>query len=385
MLWHNIGEARAKCRQLSTTPLPPPVAEETRRVYLAKGARATTAIEGNTLTEEQAVAAVEGALSLPASQQYLERELKNIIEAIHDIVGGIDAGDPFAITPQRLKDLNRRVLDGLELEDHVAAGEYRTGSVLVGGVYRGAPARDREDLVEELCEWLNGPDFAPDGDSGPKDFRVAFLKAVVAHIYLAWIQPFGGCNGRTARLIEFGVLTAAGVPSVAAHLLSNHYNATRNRYYQQLEYVAKSGGDICRFAAYAAEGFVDELQQQLDHVQGSIMEAAWRDYVNGVFHNATTITKRRQRDLVLALPSTRFMPRANVRTLTPELADAYAGKQAKTISRDLNRLVELGLIKRNRGVVRARREIMLPFLARVVPGVDDDQPAPFLRPPSSVV
>src|ERR687883_1782465 len=53
MLWHNIGEARAKCRQLSTTPLPPPVAEETRRVYLAKGARATTAIEGNTLTEEQ--------------------------------------------------------------------------------------------------------------------------------------------------------------------------------------------------------------------------------------------------------------------------------------------------------------------------------------------
>lgn len=55
----------------------------------------------------------------------------------------------------------------------------------------------------------------------------AIFKAVVAHLYLAWIHPVGDGNGRTARLVEFQILLSSGVPSPAAHLLSNHYNQTR--------------------------------------------------------------------------------------------------------------------------------------------------------------
>jgi hypothetical protein len=54
-------------------------------MYLAKGAHATTAIEGNTLTEEQVRARMEKQLSLPPSQEYMGKEVDNIIHACSSI------------------------------------------------------------------------------------------------------------------------------------------------------------------------------------------------------------------------------------------------------------------------------------------------------------
>lgn len=375
--WDHIGEARSKCRHLSRTPLPPDLARKMERLYLAKGARATTAIEGNSLSEEQAVAAVEGKLDLPQSQRYLQQELENIIHAIARIEQAIYSGDRFELTPERLRHLNREVLADLEGPNHVIPGQFRTEGVVVGGVYRGAPARDCEHLLQAMCDWLDGPDFAAKATEGGSDdaraFMLALLKAVVAHVYIAWIHPFGDGNGRTARLVEFGILAAAGIPSVAAHLLSNHYNATRTRYYRELEHASKSGGDLTRFLAYAIEGFVGELQQQLDEVHGWIVQAAWINHVHSIFADAHTKTARRQRELALALPWDAPVPRSKLQTLTPQLAGMYAGTHTKTLTRDLNALSRSGLIERTPKGVRARREIMLSLLPRVPPDVDGDR------------
>jgi Fic family protein len=61
------------------------------------------------------------------------------------------------------------------------------------------------------------------------------LLAVWAHLYIAWIHPFGDGNGRTARLVGFTLLLEGGVPAPAAHLLSNHNNRTRSSYYMELD------------------------------------------------------------------------------------------------------------------------------------------------------
>ncbi len=86
-------------------------------------------------------------------------------------------------------------------------GQLRTHSV---GVlrYRGAPAADLEYLVERMCKWLN--DFRIDDDE--LTFTAAILRAALAHLYVAWIHPFGDGNGRTARLVEFQILIQSGVP-----------------------------------------------------------------------------------------------------------------------------------------------------------------------------
>ena len=64
-LWMLLGEAASKCEHIAGVPLRPSVAQELHRLYLAKGALATTAIEGNTLTEKEVLQHLEGKLKLP--------------------------------------------------------------------------------------------------------------------------------------------------------------------------------------------------------------------------------------------------------------------------------------------------------------------------------
>jgi hypothetical protein len=72
--WMLIGEARSKCEHLAGSPLRPDVAQELWRVTLVKGARATTAIEGNTLTEEQVEGILDGTYEAPESVSIKSRK-----------------------------------------------------------------------------------------------------------------------------------------------------------------------------------------------------------------------------------------------------------------------------------------------------------------------
>lgn len=363
-LWLALGEAASKCEHISRVPLRPATAQALHQLYLAKGAAATTAIEGNTLSEEEVLQAVEGRLVVPPSKQYLKQEVENIIAACNGISKQLADGTQPEISPKLLCDYNRQVLEKLPLKKDVIPGGLRTHSVVVGNVYRGAPAKDCPYLLDRLCEWLNGPDFqAPDGSPPGTDTVYAILRSVVAHLYLAWIHPFGDGNGRTARLLEFHILLSAGVPSPAAHLFSNHYNQTRAEYYRQLDHASKSGGDIVPFIAYAVRGFVDGLREQLETIWIQQWDVVWRNFVHERFQNRNSTTDTRQRHLALDLgDGGDWVEVGKIPELTPRLAKAYAGKTPKTVQRDLNALVEMGLLARDGRKVRARREIILAFL-----------------------
>jgi Fic family protein len=356
-LWLLLGEAHSKCEHIAGTPLRPEVAEELHQIYLAKGVLATTAIEGNTLSEEQVRELLEGKLKLPPSQEYLAQEVENVIRVCNFLD---ENREEAAISPARIRMFNSMVLKDLQLTEGVIPGEYRTHPVLVGSVYRGAPPQDCEFLINRLCEWLNGADFkAPQG----LETVYAIIKAVVAHLYLAWIHPFGDGNGRTARLVEFQILLAAGFPSPASHLLSNHYNQTRNEYYRQLALASRSGGDILPFVGYAVRGFVDGLKEQLALIRTQQWDVAWRNYVHEEFRDKHTRSDKRRRDLVLDLSrKNKAVPIAEVVDLSSRIARQYAGKSYRTLQRDLSILEKLNLIERTAKDVRAKREIILAFL-----------------------
>ena len=358
-LWMNLGEARSKCDHIAGVPLRPVVAEELHQLYLAKGVLGTTAIEGNTLSEEQVRQILDGKLKLPPSKEYLQQEIENILRACNEIGGRLRTGQHIGLTVARLKEFNAIVLDKLKVEPEVVPGAIRTHSI---GVlrYRGAPAEDCEHLLQRLCEWLNGDDFNADQSDA---IVYAILKAVLAHLYLAWIHPFGDGNGRTARLVEFQILLTAGVPSPAAHLLSNHYNQTRQEYYRQLDFASKSGGDIIPFIDYAVQGFVDGLRGQLDLVRAQQWDVAWRNYVHEMFRDKLKAADIRQRHLALDLGMISIpVPLAKITETTPRIAKAYATKSPKTLQRDLAELERLNLITRTPEGIRANREIILAFL-----------------------
>jgi len=359
-LWLLLGECHSKCEHIAGVPLRPSIADLLHRVYLAKGVHATTAIEGNTLSEEQVLEQVDGQLSLPLSQQYMKQEVANIIAACNKITEHIKAGQPLTLDTKRVKQLNKLVLRDLTLDKDVVAGEIRKTQVGVQR-YRGAPPEDCAFLLDRLCEWLNGDEFR-----APPQMEIvyAIVKAVVAHLYLAWIHPFGDGNGRTARLVEFQILLDSGVPTPAAHLLSNHYNQTRTEYYRQLEEASRSGGDVVPFMSYAVEGFRDGLRSQLERIRAQQWTIAWENYVHDAFRDKANPSDVRRQQLVLDL-SEQLEPveASKLATVSPRVAAAYAKKTRKTLSRDLNALLHMGLIEKDQqGRFRAKREQILAFL-----------------------
>ncbi len=362
--WLALGEAASKSEHIARVPLRPATAQALHRLYLAKGVAATTAIEGNTLSEAEVLQAVDGNLVVPPSKEYLKQEVQNIVAACNRMGTQLAEGSLPTITPTLLCDYNRQVLDQLPLKDDVQPGKLRTHSVVVGNVYRGAPAEDCPYLLERLCEWLNGPDFqAPERSPSRTETVYAILRAAVAHLYLAWIHPFGDGNGRTARLLELHILLSAGIPSPVAHLFSNHYNQTRAEYYRQLDHASRSGGDIIPFLTYAVGGLVDGLREQLETIWTQQWDVVWRNFVHERFINRESPSDKRQHHLVLDLgDGEHWVDISQIPELTPRLARAFATKGPKTVQRDLSALVEMGLIVREGRRVRARRELILAFL-----------------------
>lgn len=359
--WMLVGEARSKCEHLAGAPLKPDVAKQLYQVTLVKGALATTAIEGNTLTEDQARGILDGSYKAPPSRQYQEQEVRNLLDALQGLHNEIVSGKNIQLTSELICDFNRQILQGTELRPDVVPGVTRTGPVVVGH-YRAAPAEDVEYLLDRLVEWLNGPTFV--NEDPEIQFALILAKAVYAHLYLAWIHPFGDGNGRTARLVEFAILAGCGhVPVPAAHLLSNHYNLTRDRYYRELDLASKPGQSTLVFLSYAIEGFIDGIREVIGMVRFQQIQVAWVNYVHERFTSLpNTNASARQRALVLAMPMGQSVQRDDLEGLTPKIAKLYAAAGPRVLSRDLNRLGNLGLIYRWHGGYRANAEIIQAFL-----------------------
>jgi Fic family protein len=362
-LWMMLGECQSKCEHLSRVPLRPDVAKELHRMYMVKGVLATTAIEGNTLSEEEVEKILEGKSDLPPSREYLGQEVKNIIDECNRILDDVAVGKHLELSSARIKELDGKILEKLQLEDWVIPGEIRRNEVGVG-LYKGAPAEDCEFLLDELCKWLNdSTQFGLPTDNRAIVF--AIIKAILAHLYLAWIHPFGDGNGRTARLVEFQILISSGLPAPAAHLLSNHYYLTRNEYYRQLNQASKSGGDVLPFITYAVQGFLDGLKMQLNAIREQVLDFVWHTYVFDQFLDKTKPADLRRRDLIEDL-SRMVEPKAvsfdQLPLISPRVASAYAKKTGRTLSRDIAELYKMKLITFDKGLIRANKEEFLAFL-----------------------
>jgi len=361
-LWLALGEAASKCEHIASVPLTQGVRHLLHQVYLSKGLAGTTAIEGNTLTEEQVQQRIEGKLKLPPSTEYLGEEIDNVLKGINLICDDLLSGGDAKLNKKKIKEYNRLALDGLELEKNVIPGEIRTYGVGVPVYnYDGAAAEDCDYLLQRLCDWLNEEKIWV-----PKAGKIVtgILKAIAAHIYIAWIHPFGDGNGRTARLVEFQLLVGAGVPSPVAHLLSNHYNHTRPRYYQELDKASKSGGDIVPFIRYAVGGLVDGLKEQLDYIDAQQRIIAWRDLVQEKFSDRNNKVANRLCYLALdLLPHHQApLPAKAISSLSPRIMEAYQGLNPVSLYIDLKKLVELEILEKTPKGYRAKLEIIAGFL-----------------------
>jgi Fic family protein len=335
--WILLGEIKSSCQRIADVPLQPSVAKQLLNLVVSKGAHATAAIEGNTLSEDQVQKRLNNDLELPPSQEEMGKEIDNVAAVYNQIKNDLFDGKAKYLTVEEICSYNRQFLNGLTLPDEVRPGEIRKYSVGVRR-YRGAPWQECKILLAALCDWLNSDRF-------PTDEIYIILKGILAHLYIAWIHPFGDGNGRTARAVELKILLAGGIPAVAAHLLTAHYNKTRNDYYRQLDYASESGGDVNQFIQYALQGFLDNLNEEFKVIRDQHLKITWRNYIYDFFKTRTGIANDRRRRLILDLSDHEEpIPFLQIRHVSSRVAELYARKTDMTVRRDLVFLIEAELI-----------------------------------------
>ena len=362
-LWMKLGKCASKIEHVSRVPLVHESAEDLYKIYLAKGVHATTAIEGNTLSEEDVLRHLDGELELPPSREYLAQEVDNVIKAINATIKGMRERSVEPLDIDWIREMNRAVLDKLDQQDGSIPGTIRTHSVGVGRRYRGAPAEDCEYLLERLCSWLRDGFKVPEGG----EITFAIIKAVIAHLYVAWIHAFGDGNGRTARLLELAILLRSGIPVPACHLLSSHYGATRAEYARQLARTSQSGGDVVPFLAYAVQGFLDGLHGQLEMISEQHLNIIWQHHIYQRFPRQETVAGKRRRDLLLELSAgdQAIDPLSSMMT-SDRLSESYKEKPW-TITKDLQWLTDKSWITKEENRYFANKETMLKLRPFRVP------------------
>jgi Fic family protein len=362
-LWLMLGAAESKCKHLAGIPLRPEKQQELNKLSLQKGIRATTAIEGNSLSEDEVRKIVENNFTdFPKSKAYQRKEVENVLMSYNAIAEEINKKDSCQIDYEQLLSDNLSILEGLELKKEVIPGRLRTHSVTVGR-YIGAPAEDCDFLLRKLFEWLEA-----DWGGLRKEHGIieGVLKAIVAHLYIAWIHPFADGNGRSARLLEFRILMSANVPLTAAHLLTTHYNETRTEYYSYLE--ATSGrpeGNPIVFLSYALQGFIDALDSQIATILDEQLNVTWENYVhNSEFSGKLSESQVRQRNLLLELSAFKgpISPNELRKRLSGKLLAEYDKKTIRAFHRDINDLERRKLIIRVGKDIYAAKYRMRAFL-----------------------
>jgi Fic family protein len=358
-----VGELIAYVEQLHGVALPPEPALKLASLYAVKGAHASAAMEGNTLTEAEVCQRMTGALELPPSKAYLGVEIDNVVSAAQGVQEALSAGTLAPLSPQRITEFNRQLLQGLHFDQEVIPGRLRGYSIGIAD-YHGAPAEDLAELLERLCDWINRPWFRAVETLRPIDVRwmEAILKAVLAHAYLMWIVPFDAGNGPTARLVEFQILLQAGVPYPAAYLLAKHYHETRSEFDRHLREAADLGGDVIRFCLYAVRGFVDQLREQLRVIRAEQMRLFWQGHVRTVLSGDADPARRRRHLVVDLARHAEPLDKYDLPEVSLRVARTYAALNEKTFNRDLEALAEAGLITRNKdGRYRARVEVVAAY------------------------
>lgn len=267
----------------------------------------TLAIEGNTLTEEQITAIVEG------------KPVLGSVRELAEVKGAIAAYDALpTFRPGNLRDL--LAAHGLMMSDIlVNAGAFRTKAV---GIHKGnvvhhvaLPAHQVSGLMAELTQWLTQSKDHP------------LITSSVFHYEFEFIHPFSDGNGRMGRLWQTLILSRWH-PLFLSLPLESVIKDNQQQYYQALE-QADQQANSTPFVHFMLSVIAETLAQN----------APANAPANAPVNASPEVAGLKTPEAIVTLLA------ANPELTRQQLADAI-GKDLRTIGRALARLQQAGKIKR---------------------------------------
>jgi len=216
-----------------------PAGVRLRKLNHVRTIRGTTAIEGNTLTEDQVTDIIAGKRVVGSKREIDE------VKGAHAAYSKVEAFDPLS---------SRALLraHALMTKDLVESpGKWRRCNVGVfnarGEAMHHAPPWDQVPfLMKDLFAWLKRSKDAP------------LVKSCIFHFVFETIHPFLDGNGRMGRLWQT-VILGRWNPLFYALPIENMVLCHQRRYYQTL-HSAQESGDVCVFVDFMLDMILRTLK-----------------------------------------------------------------------------------------------------------------------------
>lgn len=332
----NIGTIEAAREVISDAPLLPLWEKKFRDDAIVRTAHHGTHVEGNRLnyTEAQDVLLGKDVIGRARDVQEVINYRKTLQMIEEETEKGVEK-----ITEQAIKKLHKYTTDRILEAGEV--GEYRTKKVIIRNsatgeiTFRPPPPLEVPFLMKEFVYWLN--------KVTPSDIHPV-LKAGIAHHQLAAIHPFIDGNGRVSRALSTLVLFLEGYDIRRFFSLEEYYDRDAIEYYKHLNMASE--GNMTGWLDY----FVLGVAMEFDRVKKQVLKLSKDTYLREKLGGKQVFLTERQTRIIEYIQSLGYLQ-------NQMFTDAIPGVSEDTILRDVQDLIEKGIIKKVGKTKGARYEM----------------------------
>ncbi len=304
------------------------IREETLLSTLALDVIKSSEIEGENLDYNEVRSSIARGLGIEfAGMVYPGRYVEGVVKMMLDATQNYER----TLSQERLFGWHAALFPtGRSGMHKIDTASYRTGEMqVVSGsmgkekIHYQAPSPNQvKGEMDVFLDWFN------------HDTKLDLVvKAAIAHFWFIIIHPFDDGNGRIARALSDLLLSRSDNSSQRFYSLSNQILAERNVYYQILQKVQFSSGDITEWLSWFLNCTYRALQTSEETSQRVLQKAEFWDK-----HKETVLNARQ-------------------RLMLNKLLDGFEGKlksskwakmakcSADTALRDIRDLIEKGILK----------------------------------------
>lgn len=241
--------------------------KEANLVTLTLDVVKSSEIEGEQLNYEQVRSSIARRLGLDvAGLTPFDRNVEGVVEMMLDATQNY----PQPLTEDRLFGWHSALFPtGRSGMYKIEVGNYRTGEMqIVSGAmgkekihYEAVEPKLVKQEMDKFISWMN-EDTVID----------LVLKSAIAHFWFIIIHPFDDGNGRIARAISDLLLARADGSSERFYSMSSQILVERKRYYEILQKVQHSYGDITEWL----EWFLNCLKNALLETENNLKKVVYK-------------------------------------------------------------------------------------------------------------
>ncbi len=338
-----ISAIEAAKALIDHSPLVPAWEAKFKKDAMARTIHFGTKIEGNDLTQDQALKVARLELVDDPEEAAKrtgiiarERDIQEVLN-YRNVIKWIDEQDSEIasqlFSEKTLKHLHELTMDRLLIEDQI--GHYRRKQVIVKGagssagkvVFRPPLSIEVPFLIEEFFEWLNSPQA--------KQVHPIF-RAAITHYQLVYIHPFIEGNGRTARALASLLLYVTGYDFKRFFSLEQYFDSDVESYYSALQSVQQNEQAQL---TYWLEYFCYGLAVEVDKVKEKVLKLSKDLRLKKELGRQVALSER-QIVLLELLQDQGEITSADAQDMLPNVS-------VDTVLRDLNDLIEKGVIKKH--------------------------------------